>query len=66
MGQETHFFSDLYKSQNAWMRASSVNFRVTNDFEIMGEFLNLESVNNEDCVDEGLWWFFPPSQITVG
>lgn len=44
------FFSHLYKSQNNWTRASSVNLRVKNDSEIMGEFLNLESVSNEDCL----------------
>lgn len=38
------------KSQNDWTRASSVDFRVTNTFEIVDRFLNLEPVNAEDCL----------------
>lgn len=51
MRHETHVFSD--QTQNDWTGASSVDFRVTNTFEIVDRFLNLESVMPRiACADE--------------
>lgn len=66
------FYSDLPKSQKDSTGAPSVDFRVITGFQIIGQPLNSESVDNEDPLcwwtssQKGLWWHFPPSLISVG
>lgn len=45
---DSRFFSDLLKSQKDSTGAPSVDFRVITGFQIIGQPLNSESVDNED------------------